>query len=177
MVLTSWPPHQSGCWPASAGALASTPVGVLAGQCRRTGLHTSRGAGRPVQAPAQPQQSGCWPASAGALASTPVGVLAGQCRRRRNHSSRGAGRPVQAPAQPQRHVDQPHQHLRLSPTERVRNPGQQWDAEEHQHAQHDGADGEPGADLIQAEPAGQHLQVEPAQQAEGEDLEHRVDRH
>ncbi len=56
-------------------------------------------------------------------------------------------------------------------------PCGQGDAQEHQHAVDDGGDGEPCADLVQAEPAGQHLQVEPAQQAEGEDLEHRVDRH
>ena len=54
--------------------------------------------------------------------------------------------------------------------------GEQRDAEEHEHRDQDGGDGEVGFGLREAEPAGQQVQVEPAQRRERDDLEHRVER-
>ena len=70
-------------------------------------------------------------------------------------------------------------HSALGPlAERAREePGQQGDAEEHEHALGDLPDGDVDPVTVQPKPSGQHVQVEPAEQREGEDLEQRVECH
>jgi hypothetical protein len=55
--------------------------------------------------------------------------------------------------------------------------GEQRDAEEDQHRLGDLPHGDVEPVGVEAEPAGQHVEVEPAEHREGDDLEHRVDRH
>ena len=66
--------------------------------------------------------------------------------------------------------------LARSPMVRVRYPADQRDAEEHRHRAGDLGDGHVQAGGRQAQPAGQHLQVEKAQRGVQQDLEDRVQR-
>jgi len=56
-------------------------------------------------------------------------------------------------------------------------PSKQGYAEEDHHAAGDVPRGRIDAGLVQAQPARQYRQVEPAEAGEGDHLEHRVDRH
>lgn len=56
-------------------------------------------------------------------------------------------------------------------------PGDEGHAEEDEHGLSHPPDRQAQADGGQAEPAGQHLEVEVAEEGEGDDLEQRVDGH